>query len=121
MRPTHFLCAFALLAIPLAGCDGTAALRPDVGRIGGEGFTNIQTNIEPSTTTVTPGQTLKLSVTTTPSATRFSWSATGGQLSSTSGSSVTWTAPAAIGSYTVNVTAFSGTSSAPASFRFTVR
>jgi hypothetical protein len=122
MRPTHVLCVFALVALPLTGCDGSALLRPDLGDIGGNsGFTNIQTSVNPSTATATPGQSLTLSVTSTPSADRFSWTATGGQLSSTSGNPVTWTAPSSPGTYNVNVTVYSGTLSAPTSFRFTVR
>lgn len=119
------LAVLALVALPLTGCDGAMVLSPGGGLspVGttGSGFAITQTNVDPSQANVTPGQSLSLSVTTSRPADRYSWSATGGSLSSNSGSSVTWTAPSAAGTYRVDVTAYSGTDSAPASFRFTVR
>lgn len=119
------LAVVALVALPLTGCDGAMVLAPGGGLspIGttGSSFAITATNVDPSTVNVTAGQSLSLSVTTSRTADRFSWSATGGQLSSTSGSSVTWTAPSAAGTYRVDVTAYAGAESAPASFRFTVK
>lgn len=119
------LTVLALVALPLTGCDGAMVLSPGGGLspVGttGSGFAITQTNVDPSMVNVTAGQALSLSVTTSRTADRFSWSASGGELSSTSGSSVTWTAPASAGTYNVNVTAYSGVDTAPASFRFVVK
>ena len=60
---------------------------------------------------VPPGGTVALSVTATDEdgdAVTFAWSATDGQLSSTSGSNVIWTAPATIATVTLTVTADDG-------------
>jgi hypothetical protein len=57
---------------------------------------------------VTPGQATTLTVNADDpdgDVLTYTWAATSGTLSSTSGSSVTWTAPVVIGNYTITVTA----------------
>ena len=120
-----WMLAAPLFAAPLAGCDGTLPIAPVVPG-GGAGFptgglTIVSFNVDPSQTQVSPGQVMRLSVLTNRPGARFDWSATGGNLSAGSGASATWTAPAASGTYRVDVTAREGGEEAQGSLRFTVR
>jgi hypothetical protein len=123
-RSVRFVCAAAALAsLTMTGCTDAAGLLMQVPGALGSGL-SIRMEADPSSTTVTAGQAVTLSViATNPSggALTYSWSATGGSLSSTGGSTVRWTAPGAGGSYTVNVSVSNGKDSAPGAYRFTVR
>lgn len=119
------LVAALLLASLLAGCDA-ASLVGSAGSLSGlpgsaGDFAITRTNADPSKATVAPGESVTLSVETNKPADRYAWEASGGELSSYLGNPVTWTAPAAAGSYTIRVVASAGADDAPASFRFTVR
>lgn len=122
------LLLLAALCSPLllAGCDlpTSVGLNPDGSvNIGGAGSGGIQItseNIDPSQKSVPEGEQVQLSVNTDPQATSYQWSASGGELSSTTDASVVWTAPNAPGSYHVDVTVSDGTSTASAQMLFTV-
>lgn len=123
--------AAPLLASSLAGCDaaGTLLVPGDlVGNSGGGGSNNgggglaiTRFESDPSETQVAPLETRRLSVEANRTGVAYTWNATGGTLSSYSGSSSTWTAPQAAGTYRVDITARVGSDEAKASFRFTVK
>ncbi|HEY9722399.1 MAG TPA: PKD domain-containing protein [Oscillatoriaceae cyanobacterium] len=122
-----FLLAALCAPLLLAGCDlpTTIGLNPDGSiNVGGSGSgTGIQItaeNIDPSEKTVPEGAQVQLSVSTDPQATSYQWSASGGDLSSTSDASVVWTAPHAPGNYHVDVTVSDGSSQNSAEMLFTV-
>lgn len=120
--PLRALGALAL-AMGLVGCDaGTlpGALGSATGGFG-EGLAITRTSVDPSKTSVAPGERLTLSVTArSPQGASLSyrWSASAGELSG-SGASVRWTAPSS-GSATVEVEVSGGGESAQAAFRFRV-
>lgn len=116
MRARTLVLALALAALPLTGCD------VPTGSGAGGGLSIVRTNADPSATTVAPGASVTLSVETTSSSPSllYSWSATGGSLSSATGNPVRWTAPASAGVYRVEVTVTDGANAAMAAYRFTV-
>ncbi|MFN3428375.1 MAG: hypothetical protein ACK46X_00320 [Candidatus Sericytochromatia bacterium] len=121
--------AVPLLAASLAGCDaaGTLLVPGDLAsggggsNTGGGGLAITRFDSNPSETQVAPLETRRLSVEANRTGVAYTWNATGGSLSSYSGSASTWTAPQAAGTYRVDVTARMGSDEAKASFRFTVK
>ena len=119
--PSRLVACLALLAASaLAGCNLPTGAGLPGGPVGSDGFAITQTNADPATINVAPGQTITLSVTTSSPATSYDWQSTGGYLSSNTGNPVTWTAPSTSGSYTIGVTASNGSDSASASYQFNV-
>ncbi len=71
----------------------------------------VTVNVTPTATSVSTGRTVTLTGAVTGiTDTRLTWSASGGNLSATSGATVTWTAPATVGAYTVTATSAAATS-----------
>lgn len=117
------LFALPLMAASLAGCDAGLLLAPDVGggsNLSSGGLAITRFDADPSRVQTAPGDTRRLSVEANRTGTGFTWSATGGALSSYTGGSSTWTAPETPGDYRVDVTARNGSDEAKASFKFTV-
>lgn len=117
------LCFVAMLVgAPLAGCtdlDGLVTVPNPVGN-----GISIRLNADPSSTYVAPGASVTLSVAVTnPTGGQvvYAWTASGGQLSSSGGNPVVWTAPTGAGTYTVQVNVSAGGSSAPGAIRFIVQ
>lgn len=123
-RPIAALFAVPLLALSLVGCDAALLMGPTpVG--GGSGIVTgglaiTRFDSDPSRVQTEPGETRRLSVEANRTGAAFTWSASGGTLSSYTGSSSTWTAPTTPGNYRVDVTARNGSDEAKASFQFTV-
>jgi hypothetical protein len=114
--------AAVVLTIPLGGCPlAMDALGGPPVLTGGK-FANVRTNLDPEKKNVAAGEVVTLWVTTNldGGGLAYQWSATGGQLSSTSGQTVQWTAG---GSGNVRVTCVisSGEDSTRAEYLFTVR
>jgi hypothetical protein len=121
----RFIATLACLAAgTLTGCvDGNAMGIAPAATGSGMGLT-INVNENPSTRYVTPGQTITLSVSVhNPGGgnVSYSWSATDGFLSSSSGRTVVWTAPSTPGDVNVQVTVSNGNEEAPGGYRFTVQ
>jgi hypothetical protein len=119
--------AVPLLASSLAGCDaaGTLLVPGDLASGGsgntGGGLAITRFDSDPSETSVQAGGSRRLSVEANRTGVAYTWNATGGTLSSYSGSASTWTAPQSPGTYRVDVTARLGSDEAQVSFRFTVK
>lgn len=124
-RPIAVLFAVPLLALSLVGCDAALLMGPTPvgggsGIVTGGGLAITRFDSDPSRVQTEPGETRRLSVEANRTGTGFTWSASGGTLSSYTGSSSTWTAPTTPGNYRVDVTARNGSDEAKASFQFTV-
>lgn len=131
-RPIAALFAVPLLALSLVGCDAALLMGPTpVGGgsgipsggstiVTGGGLAITRFDSDPSRVQTEPGETRRLSVEANRTGTAFTWSASGGTLSSYTGASSTWTAPTTPGNYRVDVTARNGSDEAKASFQFTV-
>lgn len=119
LRP---VAALALLG-GLTACD-PLTLPGDLGSSTGgfgEGLAITRTSVDPSKTSVAPGERLTLSVeakSPTNASLSYRWRASAGSVSG-SGASVTWTAPDS-GSATVEVEVSGGGETANAAFRFRV-
>jgi hypothetical protein len=122
----RLIAALACLATgTLTGCvDGPGlGITPASTSFGGSGL-SINTNQNPNTRYVSAGQSVTLSVTVRNPAggnVQFSWSATDGQLSSTSASTVVWVAPSTPGDVNIQVTVSNGQEEVPGAYRLTVR
>jgi hypothetical protein len=110
-----------LVGMPLAGCtdlDGLVTVPNPTGGI------SIRLNADPSSTYVAGGASVTLSVAVTNptgGSVVYAWTASGGQLSSSGGNPVVWTAPSTPGTYTVQVNVSAGGTSAPGAIRFIVQ
>lgn len=92
-----FLAVGAVLALVLYGCGAYA---PSIIRI----------TIDPASVATNGTVTMSCEASSTTAKTlTYTWSVSGGALSSNSGSTVTWTAPATVGTYIVTVTVSDGT------------
>lgn len=116
-----------LLTSTLTGCDLAGELlvpgaihQTGTGGVVGGGLAITRFDADPSKVLTSPGDTRRLSVEANRTGTSFSWSASGGTLSGTTGASNTWTAPDQPGTYRIDVTARNGSDEAKASFQFTV-
>ena len=116
-----------LLVSSLAGCELAGELlvpgainQTGTGGVVGGGLAITRFDADPSRVQTEPGETRRLSVEANRTGTAFTWMASGGTLSSYTGSSSTWTAPDQPGTYRVDVTARNGSDEAKASFQFTV-
>lgn len=127
MRRSRFV--FAVLAglavtVPLGGCPLDAAGLGGPPTLSGGKFGAIQTNADPSKTSVAVGETITLWVTSNldPGGVSYQWSATAGSLSSFSGPTVQWTAGGTVGQR-VRVTCVlsSGEDTRQAEYLFTIR
>lgn len=130
-RSKTALMASLLASLWLTGCtDGVMVLPNGTGgSLGGSGSGSsglviTRANIDPSTVRVSPGQSLTLSVeTSNPNggSLYYSWSASGGSFSSTSGNPVRWTAPGNAGRVRVVVYVNNGRETTQAEFGFNVQ
>lgn len=114
MKPRFTLLGIILLAamLPLqAGCDIKTQITNSVGATGGDSGSKNQAptitafTANPTNTTA-PGQTVTFSIDAVDpdnDILKYTWTATGGTLSSTAGRVVSWTPPASAGTYTVQV------------------
>jgi hypothetical protein len=114
--------AAALVGMPLTGCTDLDGLVNVPGPVG-SGI-SIRVNADPSSSYVAAGASVTLSVAVTNptgGVPTYAWTASGGQLSSTGGNPVVWTAPSTPGTYNVQVYVTAGGSTAPGAVRFIVQ
>ncbi len=125
-RPRFALAVLAglILTVPLGGCPLDVASLGGPPTLSGGKFGSIRTNVDPAKTSVSVGETLSLWVDTNlpASGLSYSWSATGGSLSSFSSHVVQWTADGTPGQR-VRVTCVlsSGEDTRQAEYLFTIR
>lgn len=112
-------CAAALITVPLGGCPLDGAM---VGPLSTGTITTVKTNLDPAKATVSAGEVITLWIETNLPSNElsYSWSASGGSLSSSSGNTVRWTAGGS-GRVRVSCTISSGANSRQAEYLFTVR
>lgn len=123
-RPRFALAALAglVLTVPLGGCPLDVASLGGPPVLSGGRFTTVQANVDPAKTTLASGESVRLWVTTNldGGGLSYSWSASGGSLSSSSGQEVYWTAGGP-GRFRVSCTVSSGQDTRPVEYLFTVR